>query len=197
MRITECEGGKIAIDTPYNPNFVKKIKVTGGRWDGERRVWVTDARNIEAVRSIMREVYGRDDGPEVDLVTIKVTVTGEIYAGRGPVVLFGRTIASATGRDSGARVGDKVAFIQGGPRSGGSVKNWATEVRPEAVILIHDVPRQAVVDELDWKNSYGTYEIVEAARPDKQALLDERARLLKRVTEIEKALADLCHTCSE
>ncbi len=189
MKIIEREDGKIAIDSPYNPNFVSKIKVMGGRWDSERRVWVTDARNIEAVRTIMREAYGRDDSPEIDLVTVKITVTGTIYAGRGPVMLFGRAIASATGRDSGARVGDKVAFIEGAPRSGGSVKNWSTEVRPGAVILIHDVPRQAVEDRLNWRDEYGAFEIIEAKAPDRTALMEERARLLARVAEIEKQLA--------
>lgn len=188
MKITSISAGKITIDTPYNPAFVQRIKAMGGRWDTMGRVWVTDERNAEAVRAAMREVYGRDDTPGADLVSVRVIVSGTIYAGRGPVVLFGRTIASATGRDSGARVGDGVAFTQGAPRSGGSMKNWATEVRPGAVILIHDVPRAAVEARLNWEDSYGAFEIIESA-PNRQALEEERARLQARLAEIEQILA--------
>lgn len=190
MRIAKRSDGKIIIDTPYNPSFVQRIKAMGGKWDAQGRTWITDERNIEAVRGVMREIYGRDDSPAADLVSVRVAVSGTIYAGRGPVVLFGRTIASATGRDSGARVGDGVAFTQGAPRSGGSMKNWATEIRPGAVILIHDVPRQAVEAELNWADSYGTYEII-ASAPNRRALEEERARLQARLAEIEQILATI------
>jgi len=55
------------------------------------------------------------------------------------VELFGRTIACAFGRDSGAKLGDGIIWIYGIKKSGGSVKNWYTEVR-EATFEIQNFP---------------------------------------------------------
>lgn len=161
MKITPIENGRIAVDTPYNPEFIRRIKQAGGRWDASRRVWICDARDTDMVREIMRDVYGRDDMPQ-EVVSVRVTVGEEqITAWRGPVVLFGRTIASAFGRDSGARVGDGVAFSAGGATSGGTMKHWYTVIRPGSVFVVHDVPRAAVEQKLGWDDDYGTYEIIE------------------------------------
>lgn len=161
MKITPTGSGKIAIETPYNRDFVTRIKQAGGRWDASRRVWTCDAREIETVRQIMRDVYGRDDMPQ-EVVSVRVTVgENRIAEHCGPVVLFGRTVASAYGRDSGAKVGEGVSFAAGGARSSGSVKNWYTVVEPGSIITIHDVPKMAVEQRLGWDDVYGTYEIIE------------------------------------
>lgn len=188
MRIANVSGGRIAIETPYNPEFVERVKVMGGRWDREERVWVVDERNTEAVRQAMREVYGRDDRPTT-LVSVRVKTTQSFYALRGPVKLFGRVVASAWGRDSGARIGDNVAFTRGQPESGGSVKNWRTVIPEDCVIVIHDVPKAAVAEELNWNGTYGTYEILEPDTVDRKALEEERAALLARLAEIDDLLA--------
>lgn len=166
MKITPMENGRIAVDTPYNPEFVRRIKQAGGRWDASRRVWICDARDIETVRQIMRDVYGRDDLPQ-EVVSVRVTVGGNrIEAYRGPVVLFGRTVASAYGRDSGAKVGEGVSFSAGGATSGGSMKNWYTIIRPGSVFTIHDVPKAAVEQKLGWHDEYGTFEVLETVVDD-------------------------------
>ena len=189
MKITNIENGKIRIDTPYNPEFVAKVKTAGARWNPTVKAWEADERSAETVREIMREVYGQDDLP-VELVDVVVTLTGSIWSDRAPVTLFGRTIATAWGRDSGARVGDKVSFSKGGADSGGSAKNWLTIVKEGSVFTIYDVARSAVESKIGWQDdSYGTYEIREKADP-KKALKEEKEALLKRLAEIEKLLAE-------
>ena len=185
MKITERDG-RIFIDTPYNPNFVEKLKWLGGKWNPNERVWVMDARNSEAVREAMREVYGRDDRP-VPLVSVRITTDTEISGRRGPVTFFGRIVASAWGRDTGARIGEGVAFEKGKPDSGGSAKNWCTVVPKDCVIVIHDVPADAVEQELDWASWCGTYEIIQLAI-DQDALERERETLLARIAEIDNLL---------
>lgn len=54
MKITNLGNGRIAIDSPYNPDFVRRIKKAGGKWDPANKVWETDERSIETVREIMR-----------------------------------------------------------------------------------------------------------------------------------------------
>jgi hypothetical protein len=189
MKITNLDNGKIAIETPYNPEFVSRIKKAGGKWNPSNKTWETDERSIDAVRAIMREVYGQDDMPQ-ELVNVRITIgPDEVSEHTGPIVIFGRTIASACGRDSGARIGDGVCFEAGGATSGGSMKNWYTVLRKNSVFTVYDVPRKAVEEKLGWSDSYGTFEILENTDP-KVALKAEKEALLKRLAEIEALLAE-------
>lgn len=187
MKITNLGNGKIAVDSPYNPVFVKRIKKAGGRWNPGNKTWEIDERSINTVRAIMREVYGQDDLPQ-ELVTVKVTIGDKnLEEWRAPVVLFGRTIASARGRDSGARPGEGVCFEKGGCDSGGSMKNWYTIVRAGSEITIYDVPRMAVEQKIGWDEDYGTFEVIENGDP-LAALKAEKEALLERLAEIEEIL---------
>ena len=185
FEIKNLDDGKIAVYTPYNPEFVKRIKQAGGKWDGSS-AWVLDERSIDAARSIMQEVYGRDDRP-IELVNVRVKTVEEISTWHGPVLLFGRVIGSAWGRDSGAKLGEGVSFEAGGVRSGGSVKNWDTVIKEGSILTIYDVPRAAVEQKTNWNDDYGTFEILET-QPNREALLAERKSLVKRIAEIDGLL---------
>jgi DNA repair protein RadC len=52
--------GRIAVSTPYHPNFPARARSLGGVWDAARRVWVFDAGDHDRVRSLCREIYGTD-----------------------------------------------------------------------------------------------------------------------------------------
>jgi DNA repair protein RadC len=54
------QDGRIAVSTPYHPNFPARARSLGGIWDAARRVWVFDAADHDRVRSLCREVYGTD-----------------------------------------------------------------------------------------------------------------------------------------
>ena len=137
------------------------------------------------VREAMREVYGRDDQPVTDMADVKLTFEESVAADRASVVILGRTVASAYGRDSGARVGDGVMFLQGKPKSGGSVKNWETIVPSGCVVKIFDVPK-SLIDRAELPDGV-TLEIV-GQNVDVQSLKDELARLTARVKEIRQQL---------
>ncbi len=189
MKITNLENGNISIVTPYNKEFVDRIKKLGGRWNASDKAWEIDGRSIEAVRKVMREVYGRDDRPQ-ELVDVRVTIGKfSLYEDCGPVTLFGRIIASAFGRDSGAKVGEGVAILSGGIESGGSRKNWKTVVLPGSEIMIYDVPKLAVEERIDWDDRIGTFEVVEKEDPH-AALRAEKEALLSRLAEINRLLGE-------
>ena len=62
----------------------------------------------------MKENYGRDDLP-VKTVNIKVRNTSRLASDYcSGLEMFGRSICYASGRDSGAKIADGVAFIKGG-----------------------------------------------------------------------------------
>ncbi len=91
-----------------------------------------------------------------------------------------------------------MVFIEGRPGSGGSVKNWTTEVRKGSVFEIRDLPRAAVpLVEKGLRAKYGTgthgtVEVIENAAPavDADALRLERERLASRIAEIDRLLGE-------
>jgi len=125
------------IDTPYHPEFVQRIKRTPAKWDPDKKVWEIDARMVDIAQRIMEDVYGYDGVSPLKNVSVRVSLPNELSKERKPVTLFGRIVATAFGRDSGATIGDGVVFEQGGAESGGSTKHWRTIIRGGSVIRIY------------------------------------------------------------
>jgi hypothetical protein len=188
-KITEA-GGQILIEAPHNPTFDEKIKRAGAQWDAENKAWRMDAKEIETARKAMQLVYGRDDQP-CETVSVRVTVRNTWGVTRGPIVILGRVIAAATGRDSGARIEKDVAVERGGCDSAGTMTNWETIIRRRTELVLHDVPKR-LVDGND--NDDIEIEILNPAilKPlQTKALLAERERLLARLAEIDESLDKL------
>ena len=167
------------------------IRNVGGRkWDGENKCWTVPEEALPEVRKIMTDVYGETDLPDTcGSVTVKLTFKEEWSSRRDDVIIFKKVIASARGRDSGARPGDDVTFLEGEPTSGGSMKNWESVVPAGAVVLLRHVP--LTVWEQDKDSEYYLAEIVDEGREVKRKELEEeKARLLARIAEIDKLLAE-------
>lgn len=180
------DNGRAKIYTPYNAEFVARIKLLSGRWNASDRCWSVPESALEDVRDAMRAIYGRDDRPVADTVNVILRFGGSVNAHCSAVTLLGRTIARAWGRDSGAKPGDGVMFLEGEPDSSGSMRNWYTVVPQGCVVKLLDVPR-AAIDQAELPESV-TLEIV-GATIDRAALEAEKARLLARIAEIDAALA--------
>jgi hypothetical protein len=54
------QDGRIAVSTPYHPNFPARARKLGGEWDAARRVWMFDAGDEARVRRLCQEIYGAD-----------------------------------------------------------------------------------------------------------------------------------------
>lgn len=176
----------IGVYTPYNADFVSAIKkVSGASWLRDRGCWGVPAAQIDVAREIMRRIYGRDDQP-TDTVSVRIRVPQEKIEWTGGVVIWGKTLAYASGRDSGAKTGDGVSLITGDIASGGSVKNWKSIVAAESEFKISGVPAQLIDNCPDWA------EIISVTRDgiDRAALEEEKARLMARIEEIDRLLAD-------
>ena len=187
IKITTTEK-RACLLTPYNADFVSAIKRIGGaHWERDSRTWSIPVEAIDQAREIMRKVYGEDDRPSAEpSVSVRLTFSEEVTEWHAPVTIMGKTVASAWGRDSGARVGDDVAFVQGRPESGGSVKNWRSIVPAGCVVVLHNVPQAALQMELP---DGVTAEVMQPATIDRTALEAERERLLARLAEIDQLLA--------
>jgi len=172
--------------TPYNPDFVEKIKGIGSaRWTGA--YWRIPIEAVDAARSIMRDVYGYDDISENETVTLKLTFNEDIREHSGDVVYFGKVLAHAYSRDGGARVGEDVAFISGGATSGGSRKHWDSVVEEGSVAILSNVNKN--VYERTKLDEDITVELIED-KVDRMKLQGEKERLLKRVADIDRILQE-------
>lgn len=176
--------GKAYIYTPYNNDFVKRVKLLGGRWNAPKRCWTVDERDVQDVRNAMREVYGRDDMPVTETVDVELTFDETVEAYHAPVTIMGRTIASAFGRDSGARIGDDVMFVSGAPESTGSAKNWYTTVPAGCVVKLARLPKAMAESSVPD----GVKVRILGADVDHAELLAEKEKLLARIAEIDAML---------
>ena len=86
------------IYTPYNSDFVKRIKeIDGRRWDRSNGCWTVPAESIDIVREIMMDVYGITDTSVSKAVKLRIIVKEEISQLRGDVNLFGKCLCHAWG----------------------------------------------------------------------------------------------------
>lgn len=123
----EIVDDKVKVTSPFNAEFVAKCRNFRGKFNKAEGAWYFDDSIIDYVRDAMIEIYGTTGEQPYENCTLLIkNWTG--YGNREAVTLFGRTIARAFGRDSGAKLGEDIIFISGSYDSGGSVKNWRSEV---------------------------------------------------------------------
>lgn len=183
--------GTLLIYTPYNAKFVSAIKKIGGaKWDSENKCWTAPEAFVDAVREIMMEIYGYTDISENESVTLKVVFNEDVKEDRKDVTLFGKILSHASGRDSGAKVGEDVAMIKGNIRSGGSVKNWVSVVEEGSTFILKNVNKNILQKEKDGIKYDVNIDIIDNAKKSKQELLEEKKRLLERIKEIDEMLEE-------
>lgn len=71
IKIVPGDDGKTRLYTPYNAEFVERVKTAGGRWDADAKCWTVRTDALEIVRGIMRDVYGMDDSPARETVRVR------------------------------------------------------------------------------------------------------------------------------
>lgn len=183
LEIIEADG-QVKVTSPYNQHFVTKARNMRGKWKNE--AWYFDDSIIDYVRELMMECFGTTGETPYGNVDLLIKDFNK-WERTQPVELFGRTIARAFGRDSGAKLGDGIILLSGSVDSGGSVKNWSTDVS-NATFIIKDFPQPATeLPEIQEAIVAGWCEVKEQKKkrnPDE--ILAEIDRLKVRITELEK-----------
>ena len=153
----EATGGMIAIHTPYNSLFISalKKKVGGRKWDDGLKAWLVPEDAIEVVRELMYDHFGMTDEYIPPLIKCELEALQDITADKGDVILMGKTLCHAIGRDSGGRVGEDVYYKVGEPKSGGSVKKWKSVVPKGSEIILSNVS-EMMYDRYMTEPAYGT-----------------------------------------
>lgn len=118
----------------YNEDLVEKCRELGGKWDRGEKVWVFPALVEDQVEEL-DFIYNSD------LVAVEIKFPSGAGEYGGSVTVAGYPVATAYGRDSGAKLGEGISLIEGRAISGGSVKNWATRITEGAIIRM-EIPRE-------------------------------------------------------
>ncbi|MCX6077694.1 MAG: hypothetical protein NTW78_12530 [Campylobacterales bacterium] len=131
--------GITTIHTPfYNVNLIKKCRNLGGQWDKNSSSWVFSTIVEDEIEQL-NEIWNSE------LITVNLKFENSSYGDRDSIYFKGFVLAKATSRDSKAVLGSNVLLIEGKIGSGGSVKNWTTNIHPETILRLQ-VPKLVLTD---------------------------------------------------
>ena len=186
---TKIKGDEAYLYTPYNNKFVSAIKGIGGAyWDRDSRAWVIPADMLDQARKIMLRIYGESDIPtDSEKVSAELTFNKSVSRIREAITIYGKTICRAYGRDGGGNAGEDVAFIEGKPESGGSVRNWTSDVPQGSIVVLRNVPKMLLNEKLPEGVSARIFD----NDTTRNELLAEKEKLLDRIAEIDKLLGEM------
>lgn len=109
----------VTLCADYNQFLVDACRRLGGRWDASAKAWVFTSL-------VENEVEELDELYNSKKIVIEITALEDCYSCTAPLTFCGYTIATATGRDSGAVLAENIACLNGDIKSSGSMKNWST-----------------------------------------------------------------------
>ena len=96
--------GICTLRTPlYNSVMVSECHNLGGKWDSDAKAWVFSGIVADKVE-LLDEKYGSS------LIPVEITFTDYLWGSKGPAELCGFIIAKASGRDSGANLGQGILW---------------------------------------------------------------------------------------
>lgn len=125
--ITNENESVLLVSCEYFPKAIQKIKRLGtSKWEPKLKGWLVSRDYIEEVKNILIEFYGTDGSFPPKKVNLELEALEDIKAETKPIIFSGKLVAQAFHRDSGAKVGENVALLEGNIDSGGSKNYWQT-----------------------------------------------------------------------
>lgn len=115
--------------TVRNSFLIDACRRLGARYDTETSSWIFNAIVADKAEEL-------DLIHNSELIDIEIEARGDILIYCEPIRFCGFTIAQARGRDTGAILGDNVYKIKGDINSGGSAKNWTTDISEKSVFRL-------------------------------------------------------------
>ena len=183
--------GQVRVQTTYNSEFVKRAKDLGGKWDANSKSWIFNESVLDYVKEILIQIYGVTGETTYQTCTLVVkNYSAEVV--RGAVELFGRSIARASGRDTGVSLVDGIVWINGKKESGGSTKYWKTIVE-NATFEIQNFPfERTKFADVQKAIEEGWCEIkVTETKRSKAEILAEISTLKEKLAKLEDELNNL------
>ncbi len=179
----------IKIESPYNRAFITKARQIQGKWNSP--YWVFPLRNKEYVINALIDIYG-DCGnlSDVEIPRVEVTLDLNKYPYDCCIKIDTLVIAERKSRDENVILSSDVIVMQGGfEESGGSAKYPNIKPLNGTVLRVNNVPK-TVAERVKNLEGITIKEIndITSNIDDKETLLKEKERLLKRLKEIDSLL---------
>lgn len=176
------ENGKIKVKSDYNKEFIQRAKLIEGKWTAP--YWSFPEENECEVKALLLEIYGENGDPQetVDILVDISEMDGE------SIDLCGRILCYRRFRDSSVTLAENVMLTQGGfPYSGGSMKHPRINPNPGTILKVKKCP-VSVYERIKEMGCVTLCETKGTNNNKREALLDEKNRLLRRLEEIEMEL---------
>lgn len=187
----KIEGDKAYIYSPKNPLFTQRVKKIGGAvWTGT--AWRIPAVAVDVARKFLLDEYGENDITVDKKIKVKLVAKENIYGENDyplKACAFGKILAEAYGRDSGAYVGEDVILISGEMNSGGSMRRPYVYINDGSEFVITNVPKAYFERMKEKEEERFDIEVIEE-EVDKAALEVEKKALLDRINEIDRLLVN-------
>lgn len=178
------ENGKIKVQSDYNREFIGGVKTLGGKWSSPW--WCVPEENEEALDILLQRVYGEGLSP-AELVDLIVDL-GALSEDNGAIRMDGKLLARRPSRDSLVQLGDGVVLVSGAlSESGGSRCNPRVDADEGTIVKVYLVP--AALYER-YKDHPGVQLAPSDSGTKRQRLIEEREKLLRRIAEIEREIAE-------
>lgn len=127
--------------TVRNSFLIDACRRLGARYDTETSSWIFNAIVTDKAEEL-------DLIHNSELIKVEIAARSDIQIYCEPIRFCGFTIAQARGRDTGAILGDNVHLLNGDINSGGSAKNWTTDISDKSVFRL-EVPQELLKQEQD------------------------------------------------
>lgn len=169
----EIVGDKVYMESPYNPDLVDRIrKAKMGQWSGAKKRWVFPVSRLDKVKELYKEVYGEDGFSEAVKAVAEIDIDTARAAGmpiesKSKAIWFmGKQLARTFSKDKKPRVDKDVTVVSGGFTSGGSENIPEVEAQPGTVVIVNDLPMDALVPLLTAKGDSAGVKVITTSAPN-------------------------------
>lgn len=150
----------ITIKTPHiNSFFNDSAKKRGAHYSSDG--WVFNDADQPVIDKMLEKYFGILPDGATNQVTLKIEFLQCESERCSALEIAGRRIATAFGRDTGARLANDVVILSGKIASGGSAKNWETVARAGTVCLVRNFSKMLADALLLESNEKIRYSIVD------------------------------------
>lgn len=174
----------IEVTSPYNGDFVGRVKKIGGKWNANAKVWAVPVENEELLKGHLTDVYGYVDAEEE---TIKVTLRAKDFKYNNDIRIGSWVLATRRGRDYDVRLADGVYLVDGDFDKSGGSKNHPSVDPNGSEILEINLP-VGIYDKLTEDEKALLTKVEDKKVSVLEALEARKAKLLAELEEIEKAI---------
>ncbi len=175
------------ISAPYDKDFLNEMRYHNCRRNSETKEWIVDIDLLDIIRNKIKDIYDIDDFATNDFIDVWVTIPDyeHLEETEHPIKMFGKIIAKST-RKGGASWGKDIVNLSSS--CNGHIMHKIIWISPGKFKMKNVSKARVLSEKASYEEAGFIFEIVEHSKINKQILIEERARLMKQMNEIDKMI---------